>query len=241
MIIMQNIRKFKVVKNDHPADNLCRVYLAPDDGELVFEFKPGQFVMIHELDAQGNSVYKKSYSIANAPCEAKENIELGVKAQGKMSQMLFDAKVGDVFGVQGPFGVFTLNSDAKRVVFLAGGVGMSPFRSLIRESLMTKLSQEIVLFYSAPYLKDLIYHDEFMELAEKYSEFKYIPICTRECPEKFIGECKRFGDEMLIKYISDLSIGEYMMCGPESFMESVRTVLQNHGIDVATKLRFERY
>ena len=238
---MLSIRKFKVVKNQHPAMNLCRVYLATDDGEPIFEFKPGQFVMVHELDEQGNSLYKKSYSIASAPCEAHDEIELGVKAQGKMSQMLYDAKEGDVFGVQGPFGTFILNPDAKRVVMFAGGVGMSPFRSLIRESLLRDLDQEIVLFYSAPYLKDLMYHDEFTELSKKYKQFKYIPICTRENPVEFQGECKRFDKEMFIKYVSDVSYGEFMMCGPEQFMDTVRSVVQGEGVEAGARLRFERY
>ncbi len=237
---VQLIRKFKVVKNDCPTNELCRVWLAPDDGEVMFRFKAGQFVMVHELDEKGESVYVRSYSIASAPLESQDAIELGIKSQGRLSSMLFDAKPGDVFGVQGPFGMFSVPSD-KRVVFFSGGVGITPFRSMIRDELLGKLDKQLILFYSGRTLKDLIYHQEFLDLAKVNENFTYVPILTRESLDDWQGETGRFDAVMVKKYLTELSNVGYLMCGPVEMMDKVKEILETNGVDIKTKLRAERY
>lgn len=239
---MLSIRPFKVVQKNTPADDLCRLVLEPADGEPVFSFKPGQFVMVREPNEDGLSTYPRAFSLASAPCESQAQIELGIKAQGSLSTALCASHGGDTFYVQGPYGTFTLNKNVKQVVFFAGGVGMTPFRSHIRESLLTELDQKLILFYSGQFLGDLMYHQEFSEMAERYPEhFKYVPVVTRECPPNWMGECRRMDSEMLDKYIKDYSEGEFMMCGPAPLMDAIKDLLQAKGVETEKRLRFERY
>ncbi|MFZ6014839.1 MAG: ferredoxin--NADP reductase [Patescibacteria group bacterium] len=238
---MQTIRKFKIKKIQKVADDLCRIWLTPADDEPVFEFAAGQFAMIHILDEKGGSKLMRPYSLASAPSESREQIELGVKSQGKMSQVLCAAKEGDIFGVQGPYGQFILNKGASKIVFFAGGVGMTPFRAHIRESLNLRLNQKMILFYSGGTRKDLMYHAEFIELSNQNENFKYIPILTRECPKDWAGECNRLNRDMVERNAKDFMDGEFMMCGPGMFMENVKEILENLGVDVKSKLQAERY
>jgi ferredoxin-NADP reductase len=237
--MLQVIRKFKVTKKECVTDDLCRIWLVPDDGEAMFEFEAGQFVMIHELDEEGKSIYVRSYSLASAPYESGEGIELGVKSQGKMSGMLFDANEGDVFGVQGPFGQFKVPED-EGVVFFAGGVGITPFRSMIREALKNNIGKALTLFYSGRTQKELLYHDELLSLANENDDFIYVPILTREKIEGWLGENNRLDTEMMKKYVKDFGAG-YLMCGPNAMMDHVKEILENKGVDTKTKLRSERY
>lgn len=238
---MQSVREFRVAEKINPSDGLCRLMLVPADGQPVFPYRAGQFVMLREQCSDGYSTHPRAFSLASAPCESGDKIELGIKAQGALSTALCSIKGGEVLMVQGPYGMFTLNKEAKRIVFFAGGVGMTPFRSHIRESLLTGLDQELVLFYSGGTAKELMYHEEFLDLSGKYPNFKYIPLLTRECPMGWVGECRRLDGEVIDKYVKDFSIGEYMMCGPALMMESVRDLLQLRGVDVDQRLRFERY
>ncbi|MHB8830812.1 MAG: ferredoxin--NADP reductase [Patescibacteria group bacterium] len=238
---MLPIRPFKVVKRESPAEDLCRLVLEPADNEPVFPFEAGQFVMVREPNEDGATTHPRAFSLASAPCESQRQIEFGIRAQGSFSHALCACQPGAIYNIQGPFGTFTLNKTAKRLIFFAGGVGMTPFRSHIRESLLTGLGQELVLFYSGQNQNDLMYHDEFMELSKKYPNFKYIPIVTRECPNGWPGECHRFNEEMLDKYVGDFSTGEFMMCGPVALMDNVRQLLQSRGVDTEKRLRFERY
>ncbi len=205
----------------------------------MFEFESGQFVMLHELGDQGESVYTRSYSIASAPSESLEDFEIGVKAQGRMSNMLFMAEQGDVFGVQGPYGIFKMPKDEK-IVFFSGGVGITPFRSMIREELNRESQKQLVLFYSGRALSDLMYHQEFTLLAEENSNFIYIPILTRESIEGWLGERGRLSNEMVAKYVKDFDAG-FLMCGPVEMMDHVKEILQKNDVDVKAKLRSERY
>lgn len=238
---MLSTRPFKVVKRESPADDLCRLVLEPADNEPVFPFEAGQFVMVREPNDSGATTHPRAFSLASAPCESQQQIEFGIKAQGSFSHALCACQPGATYYIQGPFGTFTLDKAAKQIVFFAGGVGMTPFRSHIRESLLTGLEQELILFYSGKNQNDLMYHDEFTELAKKYPNFKYIPIVTRQCPNGWPGECHRLDEEMLDKYVENFSIGEFMMCGPSALMDSIRGMLQFKGVDIEKRLRFERY
>jgi ferredoxin-NADP reductase len=238
--MLQVIRKFKVVKNECPTNELCRVWLEPVDGEAMFEFKAGQFVMVHELDSDGKSAYVRSYSIASAPSESDKGLELGIKSQGKMSNMLFSAKPGDEFGLQGPYGMFSL-PDNEIVVFFSGGVGITPFRAMIREEMQKKTEKKLILFYSGRTEKDLIYHQEFLEMSKNNENFVYVPILTRDTRSDWEGERGRFDTEMIKKYVSDFTSAGFLMCGPVEMMDHVKNVLETQGVDIKTKLRAERY
>lgn len=207
----------------------------------MFEFKPGQFVMIQKPEGEDPGK-KAAFSIASAPYESKEQIELGVKAQGLLSGMLYQAKSGDVFEIQGPFGMFGMDPDAMRTISIAGGVGVTPFRSMIRQALYENASEKnLILFYSGRTQKDLIYHEEFLKLSAEHSSFKYIPICTRECPDGWEGECRRLDAEMLQKHVPDISKNSYLICGPGTMIDSAKEVLSKAGVDLKAQIRTERY
>lgn len=235
------INKFVVVKNECPTAEMCKVWLKPQDQNKMLDFQAGQFIMLHDLDETGKSIYSRFYSIASAPYQSKETIELGVKLQGRMSEKLYNSKIGSEFGVQGPYGAFKL-SDAKRTIFFAGGVGITPIRSMIHESLHNNPHKKLDLFYSSRSMNEMIYHKEFVALKEKYSNFKYIPIVTREIPQDWMYETKRLDREMFLKYAGELNDDtDFIMCGPVEMMNSVKSILEAQGVDVKARLRAERY
>ncbi len=238
---MLPIRNFRVINNICTSGDLCRIILEPADGGKVFLFKAGQFIMLQLIDKGGQDKGTRAFSIASAPCESSLKIELGIKAQGEVSSGLYDSKKGDIFGVQGPYGTFVLKKESLKTVYFAGGVGVTPIRSQIRESLLTGLNQDILLFDSGSYLVDLQYHLEFMKMSEKYANFKYIPIVTREHPDGWPGELGRINEQMCTKYIQEYTDYDYALCGPKPFMDEVKGILLSKGIDLAQKLRFERY
>ncbi len=238
---MNEFRPFRVTSQSCPTEELCRVTLEPTDGGPVFEFKPGQFVMIQKPEGE-DPAKKAAFSIASAPHESKKTIELGVKAQGVLSNVLYQAKAGDRFYIQGPFGMFGVDPDAMRTIFIAGGVGVTPFRSMIRQMLNEGNPEtDLILFYSGRTEKDLMYHSEFKQLSAEHPSFKYIPICTRECPDGWEGECRRLDAEMLHKHVPDISKNSYLICGPGPMLDETKEVLKSEGVDLKTQLRTERY
>lgn len=234
------MQKFQITENSKIADDLCILKMRPEDSGAIFEFKAGQFVMIHLLDENGNTVRKSPFSIASSPGESQSTIDFGVRVHGPVSTALFNSKPGDVFGVQGPYGHFTPSESAGRIVFLAAGIGITPFRAMIRQILSSGSRQKIVLMQSARSADRLAYQQEFMDLMSRHKNFTYIPILTREKPVDWLGVYGRLDEKMLGNSIQEPENTEFMMCGPTSFMEDSGKMLQNKGIS-PKQLRLERY
>ncbi len=149
--------------------------------------------------------------------------------------------MGDEVGIQGPYGAFILKTDADRIVFFAAGVGVTPFRSMIREALFTNLTAELVLFYSERTRAAIAYEQEFRDLAAAHPNFKPIFILTREVSDNWDGESKRMDGAMIQKYLPDLSRGRYCMCGPDEYMTAIKTFLTDASVDTKTKLQRESF
>ncbi len=234
------MQKFQVAENRKIADDICVLKMRPEDSGAIFEFKAGQFVMVHLLDENGNTVRKSPFSIASSPSESQSAIDLGVRIHGPVSTALFNSKPGDIFGIQGPYGNFTPSESPDKIVFLAAGIGITPFRAMIRQILMSGSKQKIVLMQSARSADRLAYQKEFMELMSRHKNFAYIPILTREKPETWLGVHGRLDEKLLGNSIQSFENTEFMMCGPASFMEDAGKMLQKKGI-APQQLHLERY
>ena len=102
------------------------IFLLNNEGRIIF--LAGQWVYWHLLNQDGSSWGRAAFSVSSAPGEFDEEFQLGVKVQG-FHQKGGQLQPGDVIGIQGPFGVFTLPKQADHLVFFAGGIGVTPFRA----------------------------------------------------------------------------------------------------------------
>ena len=234
-------RNYRVISTKRIAESQFELSLSPADGEPMFDFVPGQWVMIELPDPNGGKVWKSAYSISNAPHEARDRFEIAVKVDGDFTKRLEKLVVGDEVIAQGPYGVFTLKPGQSPLVIFAGGVGFTPFRSMIRSMVAVKDPRPVVLFYSNRTQSEIAYAHEFRELAASHPLFKPVFILTREVPAEWDGESRRLDREMILKYIPNLQSAEFLMCGSRSFMEAVQAILIAEGIDIKTRLRKELF
>jgi len=123
-----------------------------------FDYKPGQFVEFSVFN-EGEA----PFCISNSPTR-KTGIECSVKKMGKVTQALHELNIGDTVGVRGPYGNgFPVeNLKGKKLLFVAGGIGLAPLRSLINYC-MDKRDDfgEITIVNGARTSKDLVYKDEY--------------------------------------------------------------------------------
>ena len=191
------------------------------------KFTPGQFIFLHILDKDGNTVVKKPYSIASAP--DANHLELCIKMRnGNCTGRLDNMAVGESVGIEGPFGNFTYD-DQKEAAFVAGGVGIAPFLSILRHIAGKKLKGRFVLFYSAKTKGDLIYHDELKELEKKNPDIKVVMTLTRETPDGWKGECGRLNDMMMKKHAGELKGMSWWICGPLEMVSAIKKCLVDCG------------
>ncbi len=235
------IRRFRVREYRQEAVETFTLVLEPADGLPMFSFIAGQFVMMHLYNDDGSVWAKAAYSIATAPSESDEIFELGIKLHGDFTRRAAGLKIGDQVGIQGPYGVFCLKELVEGKVFFAGGVGVTPLRSMIRSALFTELQGDVWLFYSEKQRAAMAYEAEFRDLSARYPQFHFIPILTRETPSAWDGEIGRMQQTMIEKYLHDWLLPRYYMCGPKQFMDDLKQMLVNVGVDVHKQLHRESF
>ncbi len=123
-----------------------------------FNYKPGQFI---EFSVFGEG--EATFCIANSPTR-KGEIECSVKKMGKVTQALHELDIKDTVGIRGPYGNgFPVeNMKGKNLLFVAGGIGLAPLRSLINYCLDKRNEfKTITIVNGARTSKDLVYKDEF--------------------------------------------------------------------------------
>lgn len=196
------------------------------DGDTPLQFQPGQYVNLWV----GAEPSPRAFSIASAPsANALElNIRLvpGGKATSYIHQQL---QVGDKVQLSGPLGrFFVRKSDPKPLLFMAGGSGLSSPRSMILDLLEEGDTRPITLIQGARSAEELYYQQAFVQLAEAYPNFRYLPVLSGE-PEASGWQGERgYVHELAARlYDKDFRGWRAYLCGPPPMIEScIATLMQ---------------
>ncbi len=235
------MRPFHVVEIKWETLDVFTLVLAPEHPQEMISFQAGQWVYLHFLASDGTSAFRGAYSIASAPEESQHTVEFGVQVVGAFTKRLSKVMPGDVIGVQGPFGVFTLRPEIVPQVYFAAGIGITPFRSMIRSLWLQKSSQNIHLLYSNKSIETTAYFFELQALAREWTALHMTCTLTQELPKIWPGEQGRINREMLVRALSDEVEGDYLACGSASFMQDMRALLEERGVDVKKRYRIESF
>ena len=232
------LRRYCVKENRLLADGCFALILEALDVENeLTPFLAGQWVYVHLLNPDGTSWARAAYSIASSPSQGTSVIELGIKVEGNFTSRAAQLAVGDNVLMQGPWGVFTLKN-VQRIAFMAGGIGVTPLLSMVREALSTDRKVEMIFFYSFRTPEGAAYLEEMRTLASADARLTLIPVCTGASTD-WQGARGRISDELLARHLPQ-GADDYMLCGPDAFMEDLRTLLIARGAD-AKKIRRESF
>lgn len=213
------------------ADTLGFLFEKP----IGFEFKAGQFVELSlinplEMDSGGP---KRELSIASAPHERELLFTMRMRNTA-FKRVLGSAALGTVLKMEGPFGDFTLPHDSSRpLVFLTGGIGITPFHSMVMHAAHEHLPHKIFLFYSNRTPEDAAFLDELRVLESQNPNYHFMPTMTRveASSGEWSGERGRITAEMLKKYIGTLIGPRYYSAGPQGMVAGMRRILNDAGVD----------
>jgi ferredoxin-NADP reductase len=220
--------KLKAINQLSPS--VCDFVFAP---ERKINFQPGQYLewtLAHKkTDNRGNRRY---LTIASSPTEA--DIRIGVKFYPQPSSFkkeLLSLEVGDDIFVSQLAGEFVLPKNPKqKLVFIAGGIGITPFRSMIKYLIDKKESRSITLFYSNYILADIVYADIFKEAEGLGIKTVFALTDTEKIPATWSG-CKGFVDEQAIKkYVPDYKERLFFVSGPPMMVSACVKTLKKMGI-----------
>lgn len=208
------------------------------DSPVLFSYKPGQFVTL-ELDIEGEKVLR-SYSLSSTPSRP-HTLEITVKRvpapsdepnlpKGLVSNWLHDnIKVGSTLKLSGPVGKFTCLPDpASKLLFISAGSGITPMMSMARWLADTATESDIVFFHSARTPKDIIFRQELESLSARVPNFRLAITTSRsELGGAWLGLTGRLTKGMLYGIAPDFSDRTVYVCGPDSFMQGVKTMFQS--------------
>lgn len=235
------VRRFRIQEVKWETAETYTLVLAPEDANDMPAFKPGQWVYLHLFNEDGTMWAKAAYSISLAPEECSQRLELGIKLHGDFTKRASKLMPDDLVGVQGPFGVFVLPPGDSPLVMFAGGIGVTPLRSMLRSLIASGTTRPVTLFYSNKYVEESPYLEEFLAFAEKAPWFRFIPILTQQAPSDWKGERGRLDLAMLQRHAVIDPGFTYLMCGPKPFMESIKGFLKEAGIDTKKQLKEELF
>ncbi|RYF29115.1 MAG: FAD-dependent oxidoreductase, partial [Chloroflexi bacterium] len=194
-------------------------------------FKPGQYLELSlphkQQDIKG---MRRVFSIASAPNE--KFVRFGITATGKVSSFKKEllASEGKSIRATQLGGDFTLPSDtSKPLLFIAGGVGITPFRSMLSDMLETSQHRDITLFYGAATTNAVIYQD-ILDKAEQKVGLRVVPVIAE--PEKnWKGESGFVRVSLLHRYVPDFRDRLIYISGPPVMVETIRKQLRQKGVD----------
>jgi ferredoxin-NADP reductase len=200
-----------------------------------FAFKAGQalaWTLIDppETDDEGGM---RNFSIASAPGEPDLMIATRMRDTA-FKRVLKTMPLGTAVRIVGPFGSLTLTQNADRpAAFLAGGIGITPFRSMLRQAAEQKLPHHLFLFYSNRRPKDAAFLEELEDLEKENSNYKFIATMTKMAGSNGIwrGETGFINQEMLAKHIGDLAAPIYYIAGPPAMVKAMQRTLSEAGVN----------
>ena len=198
------------------------------------KFRPGQYLewTIPEdgSDSRGNRRY---FTIASSPTESTLN--MGVKFYPKPSSFkkgLINMKVGDKMAASQLAGDFTLpKNPKKKLVFIAGGIGVTPFRSMIKYLVDRREKRDIVVFYSNKTAEDVAYKEVF-DSAVEFLGIKVVYVLSDVAPGDYGLNVKvgRLDANMIAKEIPDFKDRDFYISGPHGMVSAFEETLENLGV-----------
>ncbi len=201
----------------------------PPEMDLV----AGKFVQF-EAPAYGSSpdpVYR-AYSIASPPSRKNEiQLEIRLVPEGICTTYVFTRlKVGDKVAINGPYGDFYLRESGRDIIFIAGGSGMAPIRSMLLDMAEKGSTRRATYFFGARAMRDLFLLDEMAELERRLPNFRFVPALSSPAPgDDWKGETG-IVTEVLGRHFESLAEREAYLCGSPGMIDASVKALTAKGM-----------
>ncbi len=192
-------------------------------------FQAGQYLDMtvidpEETDAEGNT---RTFSIASSPHETTLMVATRMRDTA-FKRTLKALQLGTAVQIDGPAGVLTLDSNSARTaVLLAGGIGITPFRSMVLRAAEQELPRQIFLFYSNHRPEDAPFLDELQALERENPNYKLIASMTEmaKSQRRWNGETGKIDKGMLSRYLKNAVSPIYYVAGPPEMVKGLHGML----------------
>ncbi len=232
MTTLTSANSSKLTSREEVAEGTMAFRFAKPAG---FQFRAGQAVDLTllnppETDSEGNT---RAFSIASAPFDAELMIATRMR-DSAFKRVLRGAPIGMEIKLEGPSGSFVLHRKAeKAAVLLAGGIGITPFLSMVRQAAHDKSPHQIYLFYSNRRPEDAPFLEILSDSARQNPNFHLVATMTDMASSKrpWKGETGFINKDMLARHLPALQGPIYYLAGPPAMVAAMRGMLTEAAVD----------
>jgi len=218
--------KYLVKKTTILGEDIMEITLSPKTRKI--DFIPGQFIFVRFI---GKDIPLESHPFSITSSIFENDLRLVIKTLGDYTLQLKNLKPDTPAEIEGPFGNFSYqNSKSKNQIWLAGGIGITPFLSMIRS--IRDDEYKIDLYYCLKNRKEAVFLEELLKISKDRPNFRVIP---------FYSEEKGWIDEKFVEKTSgDLGKRSIFLCGPPKMVESLKEKFLKMGV-ATTNIHSEEF
>jgi len=225
-------RPFSVAEVRRENPSVCTVFFDGDHGE----YKPGQF-MILQLKRDGVVSESHPFTISSSPTE--EKLSVTIKEVGDFTSTVKRTRPSEAAYIDMPYGVFSfLNSPADAFVFIAGGIGITPFMSMLRYMNDRKMRHKVLLLWANRTEEDILFKEELAAMGQENPSLKIVHVLSRQ--DSWQGEKGHVDRERLQKVVRNYGAAKFFICGPPAMMGAVKSALRDLGVP-SRRILMERF
>lgn len=223
--------------------------LSKDENKKQLEYTAGQFAFFDIGGVNNDSKGPiRHFTISSSPTEDYIMITTRIR-DSPYKQRLSSLQEGVKVKVRGPEGKFVLHEDySKPAIFLSGGIGVTPFRSMIKYATDKQLPIKIIMFDSNRNEQNILFKDEFDEWAGKNKNLKIVYTVSDEdgrnsSSSPWTGEHGRINKEMLNKYLNndELQHSIFYVCGPAAMLNAMKNLLEGELNITKERIKIEEF
>lgn len=198
-----------------------------------FEFRAGQALEVILPGAAEGDAGRHAFSIVSAPHEGELVFATRMR-DSAFKRALAVLPLGASLGIDGPFGSLTLHKKAERAgVLIAGGIGITPFMSMLRHAVEQRSAQTLVLLYSNRRPEDAAFLTELQALARRHPPLRLLATMTdmAHSTQAWDGATGHIDGAFVQRAVAGLPAPVFYVAGPPAMVEAMREALQDAGLD----------
>jgi ferredoxin-NADP reductase/nitrite reductase/ring-hydroxylating ferredoxin subunit len=223
-------------KISHEGTDIMSFKFSRSDGQDYLNYMAGQYSIIDLGTKEDPKGATRSFTIASSPTE-KEWILVSTRIRDSpFKQKLSKFNEGASIKITAPFGKFSLPEDySKPVVFLSGGIGVTPFRSMIKYATDKQLPLKITMFDANRNQQNILYKEEFDRWAKLNKNLKIVYTISKEeadtplpsAASEWKGEMGYVDKSMLARHLSEEEMRDstFYICGPPAMLNAMQKLL----------------
>jgi predicted ferric reductase len=222
---------YRVTEVRQETHNVWTVNLAPTAGQPIPDYYPGQFQFITLQRWRNLPIEEHHWTISSSPTE-KGFISSTIKESGDFTATIGKTLPGDQAMIHGPFGRFShlLHPEDRKMVFIAGGIGITPFRAMLKHMSDTKADVEVVLLYGNQSEKDIVFREELAEISSgEKPRVKVVHVLSHPAPT-WKAERGYIDRDKIERFAGPVSDKAFYVCGPPAMSAQVIDTLRELGV-----------